>query len=339
MSYRSGLSRVEVLVGLLLLVVASGLLLASIGRIRVSAARASCQNNQKQIGLAILCYIDSKAGPLPPLADQGEHTPTGRSLSSVFAIITPYLESHPWNYNPERTSQEYHSHSSVEFAYHQKDGTPGTLYGGVANQVRRVFIDPADITAQRLQDVPMTLPDGTTGYYTAGSYAANGLLPWSTGGLADLKRGPANTIMLADRPQVCQNLAGDTIYNLWGVGFYSPHMPTFATLTPTDPPGLWSTNQLAPVGPLPGEDEPDRDTRIQFRVGWRDAAPQSLNSLTPIQLLGKGQPCDPRLPGSPHKDGLPVLMADGSVRLFGKDTSPWVFWNACFPTRGTPEEE
>jgi hypothetical protein len=201
-----------------------------------------------------------------------------------------------------------------------------------------VFIDPADTTANGLRDISMTLPDGTTGYYATGSYAANGLLPWGTGGLAELQRGTANTILIAERPQVCHTGAGDTIDNLWGVGFYSPHMPTFATLTPTDPPGLWSTNQFAPVGPLPDEGAADRDARIQFRLGRRDATAQPADFPTPIQLLGTGKPCDPRLPGSPHKACMQVLMADGSVRIFGPDTSPWVFWNACGPTRFIAEE-
>jgi prepilin-type processing-associated H-X9-DG protein len=205
------------------------------------------------------------------------------------------------------------------------------LYGGVANQVWRVFIDPADSTAEGLRDVAMTLPDGSTGYYTTGSYAANALLPWGTGAMADLKRGSANTVMIAERPQVCRTADGDTVYNLWGVGFYSPHMPAFAALTPSEPPGLGTTDQLAPVNPLPDEAAVDRDSRIRYRVGRHDASPQPADFATPIQMLSRGQPCDPRLPASPHKGGMQGVMADGSVRLFGPETSSWVFWSACMP--------
>jgi hypothetical protein len=43
------------------------------------------------------------------------------------------------------------------------------------------------------------------------------------------------------------------------------------------------------------------------------------------------EPCDPRLPGGPHRAGLLAAMTDGSVRVFGWDTDPAVFWAACTP--------
>ncbi len=221
----------------------------------------------------------------------------------------------------------YHAHSSVPFAFRHKDGTPGTMYGGAANQVWRTFVCPSDATADRLQDVPVALPDGTTGYYATGSYAANGLLPWRTGGLLPT----ADTILFAERPQVCRAATGEAVYNLWGVGFFSPHMPAFAALTPADPPGLWATGQVAPVVPLPDEAAADRDAQVRVRVGTWDAAPRVPDFATPMQRIGLGRPCDPRLPGSPHRDGMQAAMADGSVRLFAPGTAPWVFWSACVP--------
>lgn len=335
MRRRAGRSRREVFVALLLAIVIGGLLLAAVGRVRESAARMKCRNNLKQLGIAIHGYHDVN-NRLPPLVDVGEGAPTGRGVPSAFATLIPYIEATPMLYQPGRSPPEaYHAPSSAPFQFHHKDGTTGTQYGGIANQVWQVFLDPADATGDRLRDVMMALPDGTTGYYASGSYAANGLLPWGNGKLAEFSRGIENTVLLAERPQVCRTASGDTIYNLWGVGFYSPHMPAFATLAPIDAPGLWSTGQIAPVAPLPDEGAADRDTRIQYRVGRRDAAPQRPDFATPVQLLGKGQPCDPRLPGSPHKGGMQVLMADGSVRVFAPDTGPWVFWSACAPTDRT----
>lgn len=332
MSCRAGLSRAEVLVGFLIIVAGVGLVLPGIGRMRETAALATCQNNLRQLGLSFHAYGDANAGRLPPLADQGEGALTGHGIPSVFATITPYIEARPDFYRQGRPPTEYHANSSVHFTFHNKDGTTSTSYGGMANQPWRVFLCPSDPTADQLHDVPMTLPDGSTGYYATGSYAANGLLPWGARNLSQpFPDGLANTVLLAERPQVCRTTAGDTVYNLWGVGFYSPHTPAFAALTPTDPPGLWSTGQVAPVAPLPDEQAADRNTAIQYRIGRRDAAPQPPDFPTPIQLLGQGRPCDPRLPGSPHKTGVQVLMADRSVRVFGPDTEPWVFWAACTP--------
>jgi prepilin-type processing-associated H-X9-DG protein len=178
----------------------------------------------------------------------------------------------------------------------------------------------------------MTLPDGSTGYYATGSYAANGQLPWGTGTIPrSFPKGPENTILIGERPQVCRTAAGEDVYNLWGLGIYSPHMPAFAALTPADPPGLSSTGQVAPAEPLPDETATDRDAQLRVRIGRRDAEPGPPDFDHPIQVIRGSRPCDPRLPGTPHRAGMQVAMADGSVRVFAPDTSPWVFWSACLP--------
>ena len=132
---------------------------------------------------------------------------------------------------------------------------------------------------------------------------------------------------------MCRTAAGEEVYNLWGLGIYSPHMPAFATLTPADPPGLWDTGQAAPALPLPDENDDNRDRLIRLRIGRQDAEPARPSFATPIQFVREGQPCDPRLPGTPHRQGMQTVMADGSVRVFGRDTSPWVFWSACEPAK------
>lgn len=321
----AGLSRVEVVLVLLIILSLLGLTLSAVHKMREAAARMSCSNNLKQLSLGIHnCYDTNRK--LPALVDQGDG---GRGLQSVFATLTPYLESAPGIYYPRSTNPTaYHAPTSVTFPHQHKDGTPGTMHGGAANQIIwRTFDCPSDATADRLQDVPMTLPDGTTGHYATGSYAVNGLLPWRTGELP----ATAGTILFGERPQVCRTATGETVYNLWGVGFYSPHMPAFATLTPAEPPDLWPTGQVAPVVPLPDEAVADRDAQIRVRIGTQSAAPQVPDFATPLQQIRSGRPCDPRLPGTPHYGVLPAAMGDGSVRTFSLNTSPWVFWTACVP--------
>ncbi|HKA07668.1 MAG TPA: DUF1559 domain-containing protein, partial [Gemmataceae bacterium] len=313
------------------LVLLAGLILSAIARMRAAADLMTCRNNLKQIGLGVHNYYDTH-GRLPPLVDQGEGAPTGRGLPSMFAMLVPYLEATPWMFRPDRPPDQYHGHSSIGFPYRHKDGTPGMSFGGMANQDWRVFTDPADGTADRLRDVPMTLPDGTIGYYATGSYAANGQLPWGVLGLTSFPGRSTDIIMFGERPQVCETVTGETVHNLWGLGIYSPHMPAFAALTPVEPPGLLSTEQIAPVEPIPTGDEP-----VRVRIGRRDASPEVPDFATPIQIVRSGRPCDPRLPGTPHRNGMQVVMMDGSVRVFAKNTSPAVFWSACVPARPADE--
>jgi len=331
---RPGMSRADAIVCLLMVVVAAGLVAAGVARIREAATTTQCRNNLKQLGLAASNYVLTY-GRLPPLVDQGEGAPTGRGLLSVFANIDPFIEATPIVFRPgEHSPDRYHAHSSVLFRYMAKL-EPFTQSGGMANQVYNVFLDPADRTGNRLRDVPMLLPDGTTGYFATGSYAANGLLPWRTGAVPGaFPHGAANTILFGERPQVCRSAAGEEVYNLWGLGIYSPNMPAFAALTPADPAGLWDTGQAAPVLPLPEESDRDRDTSIRVRIGRQDAEPAPPDFSTPVQYVRRGQPCDPRLPGTPHRQGMNAVMVDGSMHVFERNVSPWVFWAACEP--GSP---
>jgi hypothetical protein len=324
---RPAATLVEVLLGLAIAVLIFGLVVAGAGKMRASADRMKCSNNLKQLGLAVHNYQDT-ADHLPSLVDQGTGASTGQGLPSLFALLTPFIEADPWCYSPRRRlPDEYHAHSSVAFTFEAK-GQTITEHGGIANQLYRlVFLCPADATAHDLRDVPMTLPDGTTGYYATGSYAANGLVPWGTGTMPkSFPRGAENAVLMAERPQVCTTADGGDVYNLWGLGFYSPHMPAFACLTPADPPGLESTGQVAPVEPLPPE-----DAELVVRIGRRDATPGPADFPTPLQRVRPGRSCDPRLPGGPHSAGMLVLMADGSTRVFAWDTTPWAFWAACVP--------
>ncbi len=295
------------------------LVVLGVARLREAAASQQCSNNLKQLGIALGNY-HAAFDRLPRLADQGKGAPTGTGLESVCYTFLPYLEAAPHVYIPNggTPTANYHAHSSVPFTVRHKDGTPGTWHGGEVNQLHWAFLDPADHTADKLRDVPMTLPDGSTGYYATGSYAVNGLLPWGgkvPGGKLD---GLANTIVFGERPQVCRTAAGDDVHNLWGVGFYSPHMPAFAALAPATLDG--DTWQAAPVWPL-------SDGRV--RTGRADALPLLPDFPTPIQRIVPGRPCDPRLPGTPHRSGMQAVMADWSVRVFTFDTDPRVFWAAC----------
>ncbi len=317
-------ARVQVLLALGVLLLLAGLVLTGVVRLRQQAAQMTCQNNLKQLSIGLLGYTDAN-NRLPPLVDQGDGSPTGRGLPSVFWTLIPFLESTWRLYSPDRSdrsaAERYHAHSSVAIPFNAIK-YKGVQDGGDANQVYKTFLCPSDTSADQLRDIPVTLPDGSTGYYATGSYVANGMAPWNQ------KWGTlntSNTILFTERPQVCNTASEGVVYTLWGVGFYSPQMPAFATLTPTRPPGLWCTGQVAPVLPL-------TDGEVRVRFGWANADPAAPDFATPLQRIRSGNSCDPRLPGAIHPDGVCVGMADGSVRVFRYDTSPRVFWAACVPT-------
>jgi prepilin-type N-terminal cleavage/methylation domain-containing protein/prepilin-type processing-associated H-X9-DG protein len=166
MRRRRAFTLIELLVVLAILAVLMGLLLPAVQKVREAASRVSCQNNLKQLGLALHLYHDAQ-GAFPPAMVSPTST-VSDAQHTGFTLLLPYLEQ-------DNTYRLYHT----DEAWSAPDN-----YTAVGIEVRTFFCPSnraggsLDLRPIALQwNVPLPPKVGTCDY--ALCHGANGSLTWA----------------------------------------------------------------------------------------------------------------------------------------------------------------
>lgn len=187
---RHALTLIEVLVVLAVVSVLLGLLLPAVQLVRAAAARASCANNLRQLGLAAHQYHDDHQVFPAGMRFQGFRDPY--PLAGWLVFLLPYLEQDSlW-----RQTQEAYRQAPFPFA--------NPPHEGLATVVK-MFVCPADgraatpqLSARTHQRIALTSYLGVSG---TTSLAGDGMLfKDSRIRFTDVLDGTSSTLFAGERP-------------------------------------------------------------------------------------------------------------------------------------------
>ncbi len=351
---RRGFTLIELLVVIAIIAILIGLLLPAVQKVREAANRAQCQNNLKQIGLALHAYHDGLK-VLPP-GCATDQPPFGRSGggwgSSWMVYILPYIEQGAiykrWQFtghsgyvnatNRSMTSGSklmlsvYRCPSSTLPEYSQSGGVMLANYVGISGAMTGPSLGTSIIrtangsTANYMDNSRMdNSASGINCCSGAGPAAANGtLFRGSRVKLPTMSDGTSNTMVVGEHGDMF--FATDGSSRPWSAGgLYGWSMGT--------------NRNTPPAGSNTGDNRQFNCTTIRYTInlktGW------STNGGTGTQSgdcrVGVCYDVGNNIPlNSAHTGGVNALLGDGSVRFLADATPLGILGQLAVRDDGIP---
>jgi prepilin-type N-terminal cleavage/methylation domain-containing protein len=306
---RIGFTLIELLVVIAIIAILIALLLPAVQKVRAAASRLKCQNNLKQLGLAVHNFND-QYGLLPPLAvnrplpnSEHSYSPIARpgpfqgsvGTTALFWLL-PFIEQEPLfrranlNIGTYIDGVQAYEHVIPTFRCPDEPSPSGgtgrgatanerATYWGISNYGANYFVfgDPPNRNTEGANRIPGVAPDGLSG-----------------------------TVVFAERYGTCSSSgvadSVDTLGSLWA----DPN-PQWRSVICLAGPARQTTPTIPGYPPC---------AMFQVRPNW----------LTQ---------CDPTRPQSPQSGGINVGLGDGSVRFVSETIAPMTWAAVCDPRDGS----
>ena len=303
---RSGFTLIELLVVIAIIAVLIALLVPAVQKVREAAARAQCQNNLKQIAIALHGFHDTFKR-LPPGAT-GDYTPWGSGNndwgSSWKVFILPYIEQNAifskWQFSGSSgytngNNQPMVSGNTIS-VYRCPSSVMPAMYSNMANGGgwNQMFTSYVGIAGASNDPAAWGVGPGTNS-------AAGILFAYSKVTMVSITDGTSNTMFVGEQSDQLRDANNQPVQGGWGpITSQGPHGWTM---------GCNSTGQADGRN----NDRVFNCMTVRWQIGQTGLGNNASNGTN--DNTGSNIPLS-----SNHTGGCNIALADGSVRFLTSST-------------------